>query len=75
MLSDPNRRQPIPLDLVRLAEASTAYLECLRAALPAVIRLGESGNFLRDQIDGALKPTEWGTVAAVDLAVRELIES
>ncbi len=70
MVSDYQR--PIPLDVLRLAQATRAYMECLKASLPAVVALGEPAGFLRDQIDGCLKSTEWGSAAAVDMAIRDL---
>jgi hypothetical protein len=62
---------PVPLDLFRLRAANTAYIACLRAALPTIVGMGELAGELRDNVDAALDASEMGTAAriAAELAV------
>lgn len=72
--TQPDPQPVIPLEVIGLAEATRAYLEVLRCAMPAMARMGERGAFLRDQMDAASKPTEPGTPASIGVAVRDLLE-
>lgn len=65
------RQQPVSLNLIALAEATRVYIECIKAALPVIVAMGERGAFVLDLANDALRETEPGTPASIAAALRE----
>jgi hypothetical protein len=74
MVTNPNPTTSPAETLSRLAEATTAYLEVLKLSQPDIEAMGDRACFLRDLVEAGLKPTEWGTVASIDLAIGDLVQ-
>jgi hypothetical protein len=58
--------------LARLAEATTAYLECVRLSVPYAEALGDRGGLVVDMLNSALLETEPGTPASIAFALADL---
>lgn len=58
--------------LERLAEATTAYLECVRLSVPDAEALGDRGGLVVDVLNAALIETEPGTPASIRFALADL---
>lgn len=75
MTVPPTTPRPVPLDILRLRSATTAYVSILRDVIPAVEAMGEVGASLMDHLrDGLCVPYTIGSPVGIDEAVRELIE-
>jgi hypothetical protein len=72
-VKDTRPTKRVPIELVKLRSATKAYLAILEDAKPGIVRLGDKGNFLSELCEGATKKTEWGTPAAIGMAVAELL--
>lgn len=66
--------------LRRLQESTKQYLAVLREVRPTLLThrplrdLGDNSDFLLDLILAAEMRTEWGTPAAIEMAVTDLLE-
>ena len=75
MITEANARTTVvPLQVLALSDATRTYLRVLRATLPVAADMGEAGALLTDMIRDSLRPTEPGTAASVELAIRDVIE-
>jgi hypothetical protein len=64
----------MPIELLRLTHAAAHYLNCARDAMPTIAAMGDDAAFVRDQVSATQLQTEWGTGAAVYMALNDLLD-